>query len=130
MSVDVARKVTSRPEFLAAKDDAGRVRAIYQVLFQRAPRPEEVRFAADFYNAKVVASREGQLASAKQQAAEDIRLNRRLKQQQMQQNKPGRKKNAKQGIQNEGDFVERRPLTVWEEYAQALLFTNEIAYVN
>ena len=100
-------------------------------LFQRAPRPEEIRLAAEFYNAKVIADRQttGARATA-QQTAEDIRLNRRLKQQQKQLNKPGRKKNAKQGIQNEGDFVERRPLTVWEEYAQALLFTNEIAYVN
>jgi hypothetical protein len=40
------------------------------------------------------------------------------------------KRGGKQTIQNEGEFVERRPLTVWEEYAQALLFTNEIAYVN
>ena len=40
------------------------------------------------------------------------------------------KRGAKQTIRNEGEFVERRPLTVWEEYAQALLFTNEIEYVN
>jgi hypothetical protein len=33
-------------------------------------------------------------------------------------------------IQNLGDKVERRPLTPWETYAQALLFTNEAAYVN
>jgi cytochrome c553 len=124
MSVDVARKVTSRPEFLATTDDASRVRAIYQVLFQRPPRPEEIRFAADFYNAKVTAS--PQLASARTTPA-DKQLQRKL-------NKPQPKvlgkRGGKQTIQNEGDFVERRPLTVWEEYAQALLFTNEIAYVN
>ena len=38
--------------------------------------------------------------------------------------------NANDSIKNAGDAVDRRPLTLWEEYAQALLFTNEIAYVN
>ena len=33
-------------------------------------------------------------------------------------------------IHNEGDRVERKPLTPWETYAQALLFSNEAAYVN
>ena len=33
-------------------------------------------------------------------------------------------------IQNEGEVVDRRPLTAWETYAQALLFSNEAAYVN
>jgi hypothetical protein len=132
MSVDVARKVTSRPEFLAAKDDAGRVRAIYQVLFQRAPRPEEIRLAAEFYNAKVTSPGNEQRATARltprQEAAQKLRRERQLQQQLKQQQL--RKRNARQGIRNEGELVERRPLTVWEEYAQALLFTNELAYVN
>jgi hypothetical protein len=123
----VARKVTSRPEFLAATDDAGRVRAIYQVLFQRAPRPEEVRYAAEFYNAKVTAN--PQLAAARTGPATPAE-----RQMQRKLNKPqpnlNTKRGAKQTIRNEGEFVERRPLTVWEEYTQALLFTNEIAYVN
>ena len=37
---------------------------------------------------------------------------------------------ARQPIRNEGEIVDRKPLTPWEQYAQALLFTNEIAYVN
>jgi hypothetical protein len=42
-----------------------------------------------------------------------------------------RRENGKfSAIQNTGDFVERRPLTNWEAYAQALLFSNELAYVN
>ena len=40
------------------------------------------------------------------------------------------KGSAKEGIQNEGEMVERKPLTLWEEYAQALLFTNEAAFVK
>jgi hypothetical protein len=33
-------------------------------------------------------------------------------------------------ISNRGQFVERKPLTPWETYAQALLLSNEAAYVN
>jgi hypothetical protein len=51
MAVDVARKVTSRPEFVAAKNDAARVTALYEVLFQRAPRAEEVELALQFIGA-------------------------------------------------------------------------------
>ena len=33
-------------------------------------------------------------------------------------------------IQNEGQTVTRKVLTPWETYVQALLFSNEAAYVN
>jgi cytochrome c553 len=140
MSVDVARKVTARPEFKAAKDDADRVRAIYQVLFQRAPRPEEVRLAADFIGDQ--GRQEAELAAATEKAAanlspadqkraqtrEEMRRQAKLAQQaKMQANRKG---NARAAIRNEGEIVQRKPLTVWERYAQALLFSNEIAYVN
>ena len=33
-------------------------------------------------------------------------------------------------IINDGDIIERRPLSIWESYAHAILFSNESAYVN
>jgi hypothetical protein len=33
-------------------------------------------------------------------------------------------------LQNEGERVERRPLTAWEKYTQALLMANEAVYYN
>ena len=33
-------------------------------------------------------------------------------------------------IQNEGKIIERKPLDMWETYVQALLLSNEAAYVN
>lgn len=41
-----------------------------------------------------------------------------------------KKSSDRRPVSNEGSIVERKPLTVWEQYAQALLFTNEITYVN
>jgi hypothetical protein len=138
MSVDVARKVTSRPEFVNAKDDYARVRAIYQVLFQRSPKPEEVKFAAAFYDATVTqpggpaVAANGANANSPQNERERLR-EQRLKQRQaerMAQMKKAGDRQGKRPVRNEGELVERKPLTVWEEYAQALLFTNELAYVN
>ena len=41
-----------------------------------------------------------------------------------------RDNDAMRPVQNTGDIIERKPLTAWESYAHALLFTNESAYVN
>ncbi len=135
MSADVARKVVSRPEFVSAKDDYARVRAIYQVIFQRAPRPDEVKMAGDFYNAKVIADRAkgvDPLASATGTkaaiAAKNAITKRQAKKEDMMAMSP--KRGGKTGIKNEGEIVIRKPLSVWEQYTQALLFSNEIAYVN
>jgi hypothetical protein len=114
MAVDVARRVTQRPEFLAAASDQGRVRALYQVLFQRDPQPREVTLAAAFFNAHDPSKLKPEQTAAPKKKTQGKKM----------------KGNAKEGIQNEGEMVERGPLTLWEEYAQALLFTNEIAYVN
>lgn len=138
MSVDVARKVTSRPEFLEAGDAAGRVVAIYSVLFQRAPSDEEIAAAMDFIDAASEEDR-APLASKKltpqQQKQAKIAEARAAKQQEALEaalrRKPQGRAAMRGPIRNyDGTVVERRPLTPWEQYAQALLFTNEIAYEN
>ena len=155
MAVDVARKVTSRPEFMSAKDDSARVAALYEVLLQRAPRAEEVALALEFVKsaagvpAEVVAAsvsaklpdpderpaklkeaarkkREGR-PEAMEKALKERRERRQA--QQMAANQQ-RRRNGRAAIRNEGEGVDRKPLTVWEQYAQALLFGNEIVYVN
>jgi cytochrome c553 len=123
MSADVARKVCSRPEFVNARDDYARVRALYEVLYQREAKPVEVQLAAQFYNETVSsgANKEG----PQQPAAAALRQKRiSAKAAATMTN------NGKASIQNTGETVERKPLTTWELYAQALLFTNELAYVN
>jgi hypothetical protein len=142
MAVDVARKVTSRPEFVEAKDDGARVAALYEVLFQRKPRPEEVQFAQDFLSSAGA----GELADASDDAAgaakesatpmspkqakraEELRIAKQRREIAMARKAQGGKRRG--GVHNEGQYVARKPLTPWEQYAQALLFTNEIAYVN
>jgi len=123
MAVDVARKVTERPEFTAATDDAGRLHALYTILFQRSPSQVESQMAAEFLaqNAntdEVVNDLDVKRAQMRAQARAKAKTGG---------NKGGRGQGA---IQNEGEIVARKPLTPWELYVQALLFTNEMAYVN
>ncbi|MDB5296729.1 MAG: hypothetical protein JWO31_2712, partial [Phycisphaerales bacterium] len=118
MSVDVARKVTSREEFATAADDVGRVKALYEVLFQRAPKATEVQLARAFVSAAMATEPEQASKAAKKAA-----------QPRVVENKVG-KGNQKAAIKNSGTMVDRRPLNAWEQYAQALLMANEVVYVN
>ena len=143
MAVDVARRVTSRPEFVGAKDDAAKVAALYEVLFQRAPRREEVAMAVEFVKASAAdgtapvattnstqpeGGRRNEKDATRRAARERLQKERREAMQaaRMQQ----RRGNGRSAIRNEGERVERKPLSPWEKYAQALLFTNEMVYVN
>jgi hypothetical protein len=136
MAVDAARKVTARPEFVKAKDDVARVTALYEVLFQRKARPEEFRLAREFVRAIDSNDDKGPntlaSAAADPKAKELDREARRkqMRAEQMAQAQMNKKGNARAPITNEGKVVDRKPLTVWEQYAQALLFTNEMVYVN
>ncbi|MCE9609709.1 MAG: PSD1 and planctomycete cytochrome C domain-containing protein [Chthoniobacter sp.] len=120
MAVDVARRVVARPEVAAARDDLARVIALYRVLFQRNPKPPEIQMALKFVGSETKTSQDGVYNI-------DPKLTARVA-----AKKAEGKKNASgtRAIQNEGDIVERKPLTPWETFTQALLFSNEAAYVN
>src|SRR5205823_3180670 len=85
MAVDVVRKTTTREEFVNAKDDAGKVKALYEVLYQRTPRTGEVELAMQFIHAKEAEG--AQLASATGPQANKARA--------QQLNRPARKAPAK-----------------------------------
>jgi hypothetical protein len=120
MSADVARKLVSRPDFLRATTDVGRVEVLYMQLFSRETRPAEVSLAAAFFNAhdphkvRLFSSPNHDPSEAKS-SDDDSQM------------KPG---DDRRGLHNEGEMVEKKELSLWEQYAQALLFTNEIVYVN
>ena len=126
MSVDVARRIIARPEVASVPDDLGRVFAIYRIMFQRNPTPQEIRLAFEFVG------REIKLQPGLENAAEPPEHRKTIARQTarlVNQNKSGRA-SATRPIQNEGDWVERKPLTPWETLAQSLLLTNELAYLN
>ncbi|EDY18581.1 hypothetical protein CfE428DRAFT_3966 [Chthoniobacter flavus Ellin428] len=115
MVVDIARKMVARKEFAEATDDGGRIAALYRIIFQRTLRPEETKLGLAYVdNLK-------QTLGAAPAVAPPIENRRRGR------NDPG---DGRAPVRNAGEKVDRRPLTAWEQYAQALLFTNELVYLN
>jgi hypothetical protein len=130
MSVDVARRIVARPEVYGANDTLGRVIGLYHVIFQRNPNQNEIKLGIDFVAAE--ARNQPQETPDALSQNGNGRSNARLA-------ANGKKNGNKQGgkryegtkpIENEGAIVERKPLTPWETYAQALLFSNEASYIN
>ncbi len=122
MAVDVTRKILARPEVNRSPNDLGRIMAIYRVLFQRAPNPREIALGAEFVqNESRLQTETVASVSEKPGPRGPGRFGKGL----------GGRNDSKFGaIKNEGDRVERKPLTAWETYVQSLLFSNEAAYVN
>ncbi len=124
MAVDVARKTLARPEVARASTDLHRIMALYRIIFQRTAKPQEIQMGVQFIQNEtsvqdeIVASMQGKLT--------------RIAEKEKRLAKGGKKNNEARfgAIHNEGDRVERKPLSPWETYAQALLFSNEAAYVN
>jgi len=145
MSVDVTRKIVARPEVTTAPDALGRLFAIYRILFQRPPTQNEVKLAYQFVGAEdnqliapmpesaataaaSASGKKGMVAATGKNSQKVARM------EEQEKRKAEKKKQGRYGgtaaIQNEGTRVERKPLTPWETYVQALLFSNEAAYVN
>jgi hypothetical protein len=123
MAVDVARRVIARPEVTRAENDLRRVFAIYRILFQRAPKMEEIKFAVDFVQMELKKQPEVDAMGA-QLAKKNVEVAKRIEDRRKRDN------DGKKAIDNVGDIVERKPLSPWESYAHALLFANESAYIN
>ena len=133
MAADVARGVLTHPTVLAAPNTAnGRINAIYQVLFQRTPkgadritgRKAEVELALQFLGAEKRFEPE-MVEANKALAARSAKLAKERYERNM-----NRGNDSMGAIQNEGKIVERKPLDGWETYVQALLLSNEAAYVK
>ncbi|MEO6741542.1 MAG: PSD1 and planctomycete cytochrome C domain-containing protein [Chthoniobacteraceae bacterium] len=126
-AVAVARSIVSRPEFppiqkgestdyarekAAYARDLARISALYRIIFQRMPKADEYKMGLAFVRT------ETQDWEANNFAAKTI-------------SKGGRNRmDARAAIKNDGFLVHRGPLNQWETYAQALIFSNEAAYVN
>lgn len=124
MSIDVARSVLARPEVVNSRDNLNRVFNIYRIMLQRQPQQDEIQWALDFVG-KEVKDQPQVLASAKEMIEKaSKKVAERSKRAGMASN------DGRSAIRNEGEFIERKPLTPWETMAHALLLSNETAYIN
>jgi mono/diheme cytochrome c family protein len=117
--VESAKNLVARKDFAALSTDADRIGFLYEVIYQRKPRSEEVALGIDFVSKepsqeRVVAEvsparRDGRQVGPAAQAIANRRQGQR----------GGR-----------GMMESRAPLTAWQEYAHALLQANEFCFVN
>jgi len=124
-TVNVARAIVARPEVANAPDPISRVTAIYKIVFQRVPKPQEREVAFNFMKKEKDAGVQSEAEMADLTAKATAKVAERKKRME------GRGMNDQfRAIRNEGDYVERKPLDFWETYVHALLLSNEAAYVN
>ena len=144
LSVEVARAVASRPEFIAATSDEARIAVLYRVMFQRVPKPDEVRIAKEFVK-KVAGYIDEPVApaAAKPKPVASTKVSKEEARAMM--NKPlvpstpppgqaatkGATTIAGGVIVNVGEKISRKqPVSPWEMLAQAMICSNEFVYLD
>jgi Protein of unknown function (DUF1553) len=124
-TVDVARAIMRRPEVVTAPGNIERVREIYKIVYSRYPHGNETDLAFQFLRKEKDA--EPQIASTMKEVTDRAVKKVEERKKRMED---GGMNSAYSAIKNRGDFVDRKPLDNWETYIQALLMSNEAAYVN
>ncbi len=123
MAVDVARRIVARPEFQREGIAINRLNAVYKIVLGRAPAAKEVELAYKFIADETrkqpeVMAAMSDISKKAQEQAQTRAMER------------ANRSDAIKAIQNEGEIIARAPLDAWQTYAQALLFSNEAAYIN
>jgi hypothetical protein len=153
--IEQARNVVARPEFQRASGETARIKVLYEIIYQRWPRPEEIKLAEDFLHAQQALAgmepstfkdsipgedeetRKARIQKFLSRDPKSLNSKERMRQtelkkrmaEQMMKPKQNRKLNELVSDPN-AERVSREALTHWEEFAQALLMTSEVAYLN
>jgi hypothetical protein len=114
--VEQAKKVVAREDFQALSAERARILLLYELIYQRLPRPEEIKLGLQFIAQEPSQERVIPVSSNNRAGARPSREELRER---MQQRRAG-----------ENPFRSREPLTAWEEYAHALLQANETSFIN
>ena len=118
--IEQAKKLASLKEFADCASDQARIQFLYERIYQRPPRPEEIQLGREF----VSQTPNPGPAVASEPVAETVANNPR---------RPGPRQMAKQQRVQRNlppETRKRAPLTAWQEYAHALLQANEASFVN
>jgi len=119
--VEQAKKLVTLADFNKCESDETKIDFLYERIYQRPPKPEEVRLGIEFVTEKPETEKVAAV-EAVQQVSNDNDLRK-----QMREKQKGKKKFGKGGG---NDFRKRAPLKIWEEYTHALLQANETSFVN
>jgi hypothetical protein len=124
---NIVQQISHRPEMIEAitneRNTEKGITTAFKIVLQRTPTYEEKRAAIDFLlaEAKYHSQVKETIAPVAQQAQ---KLAETKYKQSLNNN------NARKAIVNQGMVTERTAFTPWEALIQALIFTNEAAYIN
>ncbi len=118
--VEQARNLVERPDVKDCQTDEQKVRRLYDIIYQRLPRADELKLALDFIEDAATPEDTAPTSAA----AAPIALRKGDVQKQIQ-----KKRNAAIAARKSG-VRDLKPLTAWAEYAHALLLANEASFVN
>lgn len=123
--VEQARHLVERPDVKGCSTDEDRIRRVYEIIYQRPPRADEIRLGLDFLaDAATPEDRPVFAANSSQPTAAAARA--RVK---GQAATPRARREALLAGRQPG-VRDARPLSAWAEYTHALLLANEASFVN
>ena len=142
--IEQARNIIQRADFQACHNDTDRMKKLYEIIYQRWPKPREVELATAYLRSQSPSGQDpesGLLASPAQPPAALTKEQRRAAALEAFRKKKLAEKalmdpkqqaaSVKEAVRDPGaEKVDRSPLTPWEKYAQVLLMTSEVAYVD
>ncbi len=116
--IEQARRLVAQPGFKECKDDKARIEFLYERIYQRSPRADEIRIGREF----VAETPPPKLAAAQESEVRPVANEGR---------RPRPKQIMREMRERSGENSRKpAPLTAWEEYAHALLQANETSFVN
>ena len=141
--VEQARNIMNRADVQACETDRDRLQKLYEIIYQRWPKPKEVELATAYLSSQTTTL--GLEPPSENPGGPDLsKMNKkelrvyqqaefRKKQQlaQMADNRKSQSAAIKEAVRDPAaEKVDRSPLSAWEKYAHALLMTNEMVYVD
>jgi mono/diheme cytochrome c family protein len=118
--VEQARNVVERSDVKSCKTDEAKIKRLYEIIYQRLPRPDEVTLAMEFIEDAETPADSVPAAAA----SEPVRPGKGRMREQFKAKQEARMAARKAGVRN------MKPLDAWAEYAHALLLANEAGFVN
>ena len=116
--VEQARNVVARREVASGKTDEEKIRRLYEIIYQRLPRAEEIAVGIEFIKA----------AATPEDASPSVTIQAGKGQGKFREGMKARKEAAV--VARKAGVRDARPLGAWAEYAHALLLANEASFVN
>ena len=120
--VEQARHLVERPDVKACRTDDAKIHRLYEIIYQRPPRPEEIRLGLSFLEDAATPADTAPVTPANAPVAFGKGKGR------LQDQLKARREAASAARQAGVRAV--KPLTAWAEYAHALLLANETSFVN